>query len=79
MNCKKVRTARGFTLVELLVVMAVIATLAAILFPAFGAIKKNAAKRKARAEMRGHLGMAYDSLLKDMIAPPPQGTAEQRP
>jgi GntR family transcriptional repressor for pyruvate dehydrogenase complex len=25
---------------------------------------------KARAEMRTHLGMAYDSLLKDMTAPP---------
>lgn len=33
---------------------------------------------KARTEMRGHLGMAYDSLLKDMIAPP-KGNAEPRP
>ncbi len=42
---------RAFTLVEMLVVMAVIATLAAILFPAFSAFKINAAKKKARAEM----------------------------
>lgn len=34
------RRHRAFTLVEMLVVMAVIATLAAILFPAFSAIKK---------------------------------------
>lgn len=42
---------RAFTLVEMLVVMAVIATLAAILFPAFSIIKKNGTLKKARAEM----------------------------
>ncbi len=40
---------RAFTLVEMLVVMAVIATLAAILFPAFSIIKKNGTLKKARA------------------------------
>jgi prepilin-type N-terminal cleavage/methylation domain-containing protein len=47
----RIRRSRAFTLVEMLVVMAVIATLAAILFPAFSAFKKSAAIKKARAEM----------------------------
>jgi prepilin-type N-terminal cleavage/methylation domain-containing protein len=64
------RRRHAFTLVELLVVMAVIATLAAILFPAFGAIKKNAAKRKARAEML-KVVMAIESYKAELGHYPP--------
>ena len=46
------RRFRAFTLVELLVVMAVIATLAAILFPAFGHIKMRGTIARATAEMK---------------------------
>jgi len=46
------RRHRAFTLVELLVVMAVIATLAAILFPAFGAIKKKSAIKRAQSALK---------------------------
>jgi prepilin-type N-terminal cleavage/methylation domain-containing protein len=42
---------RAFTLVELLVVMAVIAALAAILFPVFGNIKKGGALKRTRAQL----------------------------
>lgn len=43
---------RAFTLVELLVVMAVIAVLSALIFPAAGAIKKRATLGKAKAQLK---------------------------
>ena len=43
---------RAFTLVEMLVVIAVIAILAAIIFPAFGTIKRRAAVQKAQTELK---------------------------
>ncbi len=43
---------RAFTLVEMLVVIAVIAILAAIIFPAFGNIKRRAAIQKAQTELQ---------------------------
>jgi prepilin-type N-terminal cleavage/methylation domain-containing protein len=43
---------RAFTLVEMLVVIAVIAILAAIIFPAFGNIKRKAAIQKAQTELK---------------------------
>lgn len=43
---------RAFTLVEMLVVIAVIATLAAMIFPAFGMIKRRAAIQKAQTELK---------------------------
>jgi prepilin-type N-terminal cleavage/methylation domain-containing protein len=43
---------RAFTLVEMLVVIAVIAILAAIIFPAFGNIKRRAAIQKAQTELK---------------------------
>ena len=38
--------------IEMLVVMAVIAMLAAMIFPAFGAIKRKAAIQKAQTELK---------------------------
>ncbi|HEX5222360.1 MAG TPA: type II secretion system protein [Verrucomicrobiae bacterium] len=43
---------QAFTLVELLVVMAIIAALAAILFPVFSGIKKSGAIKKTRAQLQ---------------------------
>ncbi len=43
---------RAFTLVEMLVVIAVIAILAAIIFPAFGNLKRRAAVKKAQTELK---------------------------
>ena len=43
---------RAFTLVEMLVVIAVIATLAAMIFPAFGMLKRKAAVQKAQTELK---------------------------
>jgi prepilin-type N-terminal cleavage/methylation domain-containing protein len=60
----------AFTLVELLVVMAVIATLAAILFPAFGAIKKKGAIGKANAELK-RVAMAIEAYKAQLGHYPP--------
>ncbi|MDT8902491.1 type II secretion system protein [Anaeroselena agilis] len=43
---------RGFTLVELTVVLAILATLATLYVPAVGAVAENAALYKARADLR---------------------------
>jgi len=43
---------RAFTLVEMLVVIAVIALLAAMIFPAFGMIKRRASIQKAQTELK---------------------------
>jgi prepilin-type N-terminal cleavage/methylation domain-containing protein len=51
-NPPATRRYRAFTLVELLVVMAVIATLAAMIFPAAAIIKRNAAIKRAQTEMK---------------------------
>lgn len=49
---KKLRKSRGFTLVELVIVIAVIAVLAAILVPTFSAVINNANKAKDDANAR---------------------------
>jgi len=64
------RRRAAFTLVELLVVMAIIATLAAILFPVFSNIKKGGAIKKARAEMVKVI-MAIESYKAQMGHYPP--------
>jgi len=64
------RRHRAFTLVELLVVMAVIATLAAILFPAFSAIKKKGTIAKATAELK-RVAMAIESYKAQLGHYPP--------
>jgi len=64
------RRLSAFTLVELLVVMAVIATLAAMLFPAFSAIKKKGAIDKATAELK-KVAMAIESYKAELGHYPP--------
>jgi prepilin-type N-terminal cleavage/methylation domain-containing protein len=61
---------RAFTLVELLVVMAVIATLAAMLFPAAAIIKKNAAIRRTTSELE-RVATAIDTYKADRNHYPP--------
>lgn len=55
---------RGFTLVEMLVVVAVIAILAAILIPTVGGARKTALKRKAELECNA-IKTAIESFFSD--------------
>ena len=54
----------GFTLVELLVVMAIIGSLASLLLPALGAAKERAKVAKVHAELYG-LGLALEMYADD--------------
>ena len=57
------RGARGFTLIEMLVVIAIIAMLAGILLPTLSRVKVNARKAQARTEIQNLIGAitAYES------------------
>ena len=50
----------AFTLVEMLIVISIIAVLAAMIFPAFAAVKKSMTIKKAKAELRAVV-LAIDS------------------
>jgi prepilin-type N-terminal cleavage/methylation domain-containing protein len=73
-------TAVAFTLIEMLVVISVIAILAAMLFPAFSAIKKKMTIRKVKTELKAVV-LAIDSYKSKkgyyppdhVLAAPPGG------
>lgn len=62
------KTKRGFTIVELVIVIAVIAILAAILIPVFADVTDSAKKASATAEVKN----AYTAFVTD-----PDQTAEK--
>ncbi|MCG8584685.1 MAG: DUF1559 domain-containing protein [Pirellulales bacterium] len=64
------RPLHGFTLVELLVVMAIIGILVAMLLPALGAVRESARKTVCRNNM-GQLGLATQAYLESRGSFPP--------
>jgi prepilin-type N-terminal cleavage/methylation domain-containing protein len=62
--CCSMSLREGFTLVELLVVIAVIALLAAILFPAFATARAKARETACLSNMRQH-GLAFSMYVQD--------------
>ncbi len=66
---------RAFTLIEMLVVIAIIAILAALIFPAGEAIKKGATLRRARAEL-GQVELAINSYKAKYGHYPPDNAGD---
>ena len=56
------RNARGFTLIELMIVVAIIAILAAIALPAYNAYRVRATEGACQAEMKSYANFALATL-----------------
>lgn len=69
-HIRTVNRARAFTLLELLVAIAVIATLIGILMPAMGQAREAARRVKCGANMKS-LGVAFLNYIREHEVPPP--------
>jgi type IV pilus assembly protein PilA len=59
-------TARGFTLIELMIVVAIIAILAAIALPAYNQYRIRSAESACQAEMKNYANFAVAAIYSDV-------------
>ena len=70
-------TVRGFTLIELMIVVAIIAILAAIALPAYNSYRIKTAEGACQAEMKNYANFALAAIYNSVTitAPPQQACA----
>lgn len=64
-------TARGFTLIELMIVVAIIAILAAIALPAYNNYRIRSAESACLAETKNYANFALTAMYNQMTPDPP--------
>lgn len=65
------RTAQGFTLIELMIVVAIIAILAAIALPAYNSYRVKSAEGACQMEMKNYANFALAAIYNSTPIPDP--------